>query len=367
MASSLSLYAGAGFNVSAVLARALTVSNHSWEYGTAAEALLELDNPELSVFGDKPFPGDGLPPIVAEIPSLQYAGQFIRLDNETLVDGDGAVGDPAALGVSAVLLGQQDDQYSAAAQRQADFILQKAPRYQNGAISHREALAELWADFTYMAPPFLAYQGVATNNQSLLREAGRQCQLQQDILRPQSHKPTRGLWRHIIGPSDAQDLGLWATGNAWAAAGMTRVLATMLKWGPSKAWKTEQDQLKRSIIDILDGAAHGATKGKPPLLCNYLDDATWFGDAASTALIAAVTYRMAVLAPTVTKDRHLQFADRLRKAIIAHVDNATGLVAPTVNSLDWKSRTPSAQGSPEGQSFTVLMYAAYRDYLKRHK
>lgn len=148
---------------------------------------------------------------------------------------------------------------------------------------------------------------------------------------------------------------------------MTRVLATMLKWGPSKAWKTEQDQLKRSIIGILDGAANGATKGKPPLLCNYLDDGTWFGDAASTALIAAVTYRMAVLAPTLTKDHHLQFADKLRKAVIAHVDNPTGLVAPTVNSLDWKSRTPSAQGSPEGQSFTVLMYAAYRDYLKRHK
>ena len=264
-------------------------------------------------------------------------------------------------------MGQLDGDYSAAAQRQSDFILERAPRFANGAISHREAIAELWADFVYMAPPFLAYQAVASNNQSLLREAGRQCLLQQDVLRPRSHNRTAGLWRHIIGPDDAQDLGLWATGNGWAAAGMTRVLATMLKWGPSKGWTSEQDQLKTSIVKILDGAARGAQKGTPPLFCNYLDDSTWFADVASTALTASVTYRMAVLAPDVIKVHHVAFADKLRKAVAAHVNNVTGLVAPTVDSLDWKSRTPSQEGSPEGQSFTVLMYAAYRDYQKQHK
>ena len=275
----------------------------------------------------------------------------------------GAVGDPASLGVSALLLGQLDKAYAAAAQRQSDHILNKAPRYENGAISHRENEAELWADFVYMAPPFLAYQAVASNNETLLREAGHQCLLQQEILRPQhTHNRTRGLWRHIIGPDDAQDLGLWATGNGWAAAGMARVLATIQHWGPSKSWTSEQNSLKKSIIDILNGAAHAAMRGQPPLFCNYLDDGTWFADAASTAIIASVAYRMAVLAPDVTKQYHIAFADKLRKAVEAHVDNATGLVAPTVNSLDWKSRIPSVEGSPEGQSFAVLMFAAHRDY-----
>ena len=256
-----------------------------------------------------------------------------------------------------------DKAYAAAAQRQSDHILNKAPRYENGAISHRENEAELWADFVYMAPPFLAYQAVASNNETLLREAGHQCLLQQEILRPQhSHNRTRGLWRHIIGPDEAQDLGLWATGNGWAAAGMARVLATIQHWGPSKSWTSEQNSLKKSIIDILNGAAHAAMRGQPPLFCNYLDDGTWFADAASTAIIASVAYRMAVLAPDVTKQHHIAFADNLRKAVEAHVDNATGLVAPTVNSLDWKSRIPSVEGSPEGQSFAVLMFAAHRDY-----
>lgn len=55
----------------------------------------------------------------------------------------GAVGDPASLGVFAVLLGQSDGQYLAAAQREIDFIL-SAPRWPNGAISHRIEAPELW-------------------------------------------------------------------------------------------------------------------------------------------------------------------------------------------------------------------------------
>ena len=90
MSSSLDPYAGSGFNVANVMARALNVSAHSWEYGTAAEALLELSNPQISVFGN-PFPHDKLPTVVSieKIPSLTYAKPFIRLDNDTLIDGDG--------------------------------------------------------------------------------------------------------------------------------------------------------------------------------------------------------------------------------------------------------------------------------------
>ena len=90
MSSSLDTYAGSGFNVAAVMARALNVSAHSWEYGTAAQALLELRNPQISVFGN-PFPHDKLPTSISveNVPSLTYVKPFIRLDNDTLIDGDG--------------------------------------------------------------------------------------------------------------------------------------------------------------------------------------------------------------------------------------------------------------------------------------
>jgi hypothetical protein len=38
-----------------------------------------------------------------------------------------------------------------------------------------------------------------------------------------------GLWTHIRGPV-INDPGIWSTGNAWAAAGMMRILATLVKF-----------------------------------------------------------------------------------------------------------------------------------------
>lgn len=40
----------------------------------------------------------------------------------------------------------------------------------------------------------------------------------------------KGLWRHIVGPSDKADEGAWSTGNGWAAYGMARVRATIVGW-----------------------------------------------------------------------------------------------------------------------------------------
>ncbi len=143
----------AGFNVQTAASVAVSHSSHSWEWGTTAQALLELDNGELSVFGDDPFPGGRIPRADAGIRALAYVKPHIRRDGPTLTE-DGAVGDPASMGVSALLLGTSDGVYNGAADRQADYILRKAPRYANGAISHRADVKELWADNMAMSFPF---------------------------------------------------------------------------------------------------------------------------------------------------------------------------------------------------------------------
>ena len=56
----------------------------------------------------------------------------------------GAVGDPAALGVSAVLLGKTEPQYVVGAWSEREYIVNKAPRWWNGAISQRADVPELW-------------------------------------------------------------------------------------------------------------------------------------------------------------------------------------------------------------------------------
>jgi hypothetical protein len=79
-----------GYNVSLVADQARSLASHSWEYGTAAEAFLELYNPTLSIFGPDPFPGGKVPRVDwRQVNALSYVKPFILTNNETLIDGDG--------------------------------------------------------------------------------------------------------------------------------------------------------------------------------------------------------------------------------------------------------------------------------------
>lgn len=345
--------------IAKVLQKAIEVSTHSWEYGTVAEALLEHYNASLSVFHD-PFPNNRIPKLaVADVPSLSYVKPFIRTDNVTLVDGDGAAGDPAALGVSAILIGQTSRPYYDAAVRQAEHLLNAVPRWGNGAISHRESHPELWADFVYMAPPFLAYYGVAIKNVGILKEAAHQCEKYAEVLKTES-----GAWLHIVGqPDTTNDRKLWSTGNGWAAAGMARVLATMRKSSFKKETRQEQQALVGLIKNIVDGSRHFDTDSSG-LLRNYLNITTWFGEISGTSLIAATVFRMAVLEPKVFDKSYTDWAKAKMKVVYSKIDKDTGIVAPAVNPLDWGDTRPFVTGSPEGQSFVVLLDAAHRDWKK---
>jgi hypothetical protein len=72
--------------------------------------------------------------------------------------------------------------------------------------------------------------------------------------------------------------------------------------------------------------------------------------------MAATSYRLAQLGVDNTT---LPSADIARRAVFARVNTTTGWLDPVVDPMDW-----SRQGkeSPEGQSFTVILTAAHRDY-----
>ncbi|KAK7754886.1 hypothetical protein SLS62_003200 [Diatrype stigma] len=372
--------------IASVIAQGERLATHSWEYGTFAEALLEWYDPSSAVFGADPFPGGKIPVLqVNQTRSLAYAEPHISTNSTTLVDGDGAAGDPASLGVSAILIGQTDDTFLAAAERQVQHLLDDVPRWANGAISHRESVAELWADFVYMAPPTLAYWAVQTGDADLLATAVQQCLLYRDVLgvEPQdeddSAAAAAGLWHHIIGP-ESQDLGIWSTGNAWAAAGMARVLATARR-APEPGLSGSSAETDGELLPMLEGAIRAILDGAialddaepaEPLLRNYLNDTTWFGELSGTTLLAATAYRMAVLAPAAFGAEagegegegagYVAWADAKRREITGRI-GSDGLLYPVVNPLDWSDRTPAAE-SPEAQSFAVLLFAAYRDYCQ---
>lgn len=228
-----------------------------------------------------------------------------------------------------------------------------------------------------MAPPFLAYYAVHTSNLTLLQDTVEQCRLYRQILQGQEDN---GSWMHIIGPAHL-DPGLWSTGNAWAAAGMTRILATVIK-APHSLFATKKDtQWKSGAIDsltgwikeILDGAINSPMENG--LLRNYLNDISGdghgFGEISGSTLLAAVAFRVAVMRPDVFvgpskhsegKGKYLDWAEGIREILgqKGHITN-NGTAIPAVNPLGWDDTTPFLAGSPEGQNFVVLMYAAWRD------
>ncbi|KAG6844866.1 hypothetical protein H0H87_002989 [Tephrocybe sp. NHM501043] len=393
----------AGFPIQKVLDTALNISTHSWEFGTAIQALLELYNPELSIYGDAPFTAAKKLGNTSVIPrGLGYTADKVvfGIGANTLADGDGAVGDPASLAVGAYLLGKIEgyEQYAAAAVETFGYVTGSAPRATNGAISHRALYVEIWADFVYMAPPFLAYYGADTANITALQEAVFQCQAYRDILHFNATSTTTqftGLWEHILGPYYNGDEGLWSTGNAWAAAGMTRILATVIK--TPTFWENDAEAaditqwriaaidtlttLIKEIIDAVVDADEGSYDNG--LVRNYFNKPTIFGETSGSSLFAATVYRLVALLPNVfgrsgAGNKYINWAEGIRSTLGGtfvdvngttwqHVDANNGTVRPSVNPLGWGDLNPWMAGSPEGQSFVVMLYAAWRDCrLSKH-
>ena len=99
--------------------------------------------------------------------------------------------------------------YGAAADSQVRWLLNNVSRTsEDGAISHRPDQLQLWADFIYMVPPFLAYYGVATGDFQMVQQAYNQIQQYRGFLRDNS----TGLWRHMAFGYSC-DEGFWATGK----------------------------------------------------------------------------------------------------------------------------------------------------------
>ncbi|KAF2635335.1 hypothetical protein P280DRAFT_196625 [Massarina eburnea CBS 473.64] len=340
--------------ISTVLQKAVEVATHSWEYGTVGEALLEWDTPKLSIWNN-PFPGGKVPTLdVTNTSALKYIKSFIITTGPTLVDGDGAAGDPASLGIPALQIGKSDQKYWDAAIRQYNHLVNDVPRWDNGAISHREAYPELWADFVYMVPPFMAYYGVATSSVSVMKEAAQQCKHYHDALVQPS-----GAWLHIIG-DHTKDYALWSTGNAWAAAGMSRVFATLKKSPLAAQVASEQTMVRGYVKEILD-ASIKFDNDSSGLLRNYLNDTMWWGEISGTSLLAATALRMAKLEPATFGKNYVDWAEKKMKVVDGKIDSSNGIVAPAINPLDWHDMNKYVSGSPEGQSFVVLLHAAWRD------
>lgn len=356
----------AAFNYTFQIARAKhhaeTLATEDWEIGTVAEALLELISPEKSVFGKDPFPGGQVPSGSWKIePALEFFLEKVPLpEGSTLMENDFSATDPAALGISAVIIGQNRPEWRQAAHRQKDYLLQTARRYENGAISHRLDIPELRSEAIFMFPPFLAYYGVATGDLEVVREAVRQIRLYRDVLLT-TEGQREGLWSHFIG-SDKIDSGAYSIATGWVVYGMARVRATVSAWNVSREIMGEEIRMLDGwMVGIIDAVIRHDNHPSG-LLRNYLGEGDWFEEPAGTAFVTAAAYRLGMFPEksTAERERILRWADEKRRIMARHVDE-DGVARKIENSLRDDEKDPPDGVSSQTESFLLMLGAAWRD------
>ncbi|KAF8598757.1 Six-hairpin glycosidase [Ceratobasidium sp. AG-I] len=355
--------------LSAVQARMLEQSTASWELGTAAQTLFEFQYPSLSIYGDKAIPPPSkLSP--AENASLVFAitDHVIQTRPPGTLSfmSDQAAGDPPSLGVPVLFANftarspsANSSAYASAIIDQLNYSLTHAPRAPNGAISHRADQTQLWSDSVYMVPPFLAYFGALHEDAGVMRAAYDQVRWYRELL----FDGSVGLWRHIV-LGNGEDLGHWATGNAWAAAGIMRVIATISSSSLSSQFEVEQANLEGWALEIVQNIwKYQQTNGT---LLNYATIPTSFADSASTALMASATYRLA--SHLLTSPSPASFPQNLTAALSA-ASKARTLVSRSIDPNGWLVNVVDPWNYPlqgnrsaEGQAFVLSLEAAYRDY-----
>lgn len=400
-------------DVGIVTQRLAQGATHSWEYGARAEVLLELNTPSYSVFSPTSLPPpqqipSNLTSSLSDVIGIAHMIVANRSTSNRNITGpqplmsDNATGDPASIGV-AVLLANWTGQgavdgldYAGAARDQLEFLLSNVSRTHDGAISQRTDQVQLWSDFVYMAPPFLAYYGVMMGNQSLVQEAYNQVRLYRKYLR---NSNASNIWKHIQLGVYGTDNGHWSTGNGWAAAGMLRVLSTIKQSQFSTSMMSQQQDLADWVQEIHDGMySYLDSSG---LFHNYADNSSTFTDASSTALLASTVYRLSLLWGV---DKHIPVAELCRRTLSAPAGSAVdistagtgtvsvpsstttttptasapyasstatgipgllhftpdGWLTPVVNPYSYPDQ---GQQSPESEAFVIAMQAAWRDWV----
>jgi hypothetical protein len=71
---------------------------------------------------------------------------------------------------------------------------------------------------------------------------------------------------------------------------------------------------------------------------------------------------MAVIAPNTFGKTYISWAETSLSAVAKCVAS-NGVILPAVDPYSYRSTTPYTTGSPEGQAFAVMMYAARRDCI----
>ncbi|NYF58141.1 glycoside hydrolase family 88 protein [Micromonospora purpureochromogenes] len=308
--------------VGRVLAALLAMQRQSWEQGVTGHALLDLGLDQQAVLLAD-----------AAVTRQHPDGRLGDVSGEDGAVNGAACGEALRHAVRA----HPDERWSAALDRQLDWLLTRAPRAGDGTLFHLVGNRQVWADTLYMVVPLLALCGhpgpaaaqVDGHRRRLYDERSGLYAARWDEDRAQLDHPQH-----------------WGTGNGWVVAGIARALRLRPDW-PAGC----REELAGHARTVLDACL--THRGPDGLFHDVLDDPGSFVEAN-------VAQMLAYAALTGVADGWLPAAYRdvgrdLLAAATRQVDRH-GLVRPVSGAPDFTR--PGT--SPEAQAFHLLAYAALR-------
>ena len=210
----------------------------------------------------------------------------------------------------------------------------------------------------------LGVYGLVYDDQTTLQLAYDQMRIFRDTLLQPS-----GLMAHIY-DYDQMNFGdgnVWVTGNGWAAAGMLRVLASIVQSSHAKEMVQQRTDLYSWVTQLLDAAyTNVSTDATTGQWHNYMNNTDSFTDSSGSMLLAYSTFRLASMCASGAaggnvSTTHIEAAERIYQAIqghmvpMGHFDNSI----TTVNALNFATPGPT---SGEALAFVLMLASARRDY-----
>lgn len=314
----------------------LAVQRQAWEQGVSMQALYELGDVETAF-------------------AMAYEAVYKQQpDGRLAVNGENSiVTDPASCGIVVQQVYEEtgNDIFRNAANQMLRYLLEKAPRTEDGIICHTEVSfqegfspKQIWADSIYMAPPFLAHMGY-------IEEAVKQIKGMVSYLQDVES----GLLYHMYDAAKNCFVRkkLWATGNGWAVMGIAKVIELALLQEKQEMVSGLISEGKRIIDGMIsfqqpDGRFH-----------DILDDETSFTDGAAAMMLATAIYRS--VTDGWLDDSYISYAECINATMEKVTLNAFGYLPDVCGSPDFISSGTSA----EAQAAYLLMYACRQRYIEK--
>ncbi|MBC8379480.1 MAG: glycoside hydrolase family 88 protein, partial [Planctomycetes bacterium] len=256
------------------------------------------------------------------------------------IGNDHAVTDPACVGQAVLTAAKitHDDTLKQAAGRMVDYLLNHAPKADDGTLYHFNDKTQIWIDSMYMAPPFLAAAGYP--EQAIGQVEG---------FRKRLLDPDKKLYSHMWDEEKKEFVrqDFWGVGNGWTAAGITRVIDAL-----PDDMQEDRQRLIGYVKELIDASL--PYMRDDGLFHDVIDNPDTFVETNYSQMLAYAIYRG--LQRGYLGESYRPYADRMRAAAIAKVD-AYGLVQDVCGAPMFNAPGTAT----EGQAFFLLMEIAYAD------